>query len=470
MNGDLGFKLGNIPPELIFLLIGLIYGIAFLFITPPFQVLDEDSHFFKAVGLSEGYVIPEKVGNKSGVYVPEGTLDLVNAFFPKKDVYFKDKLEVNDIISKLNINLGENKKFADLSNTAVVVYSPVPYIISAFAIKIGEFLNLAPLILMYLARFGNLIFWIFLVFVAIRITPIHKWVFLTLALMPMTIFEAASISADSLTIALSFLIIAYILKLAMDTSKFTAKNFFILFIVGLLIASTKSIYILLLFFFLIIPTSKFKNYKMKYGVFFGIFIPIGLLSGFWILLYNGLYVPIFPTWSIFGQISYVIHYPMTYLIILLQTFTDFGMAYLVMFVADLGHFAVNLSTILSLIYIFVLIFVAAIDKERLQFDLKQKMNGFVIFIVTIFVIMTFEYLTWNPVGYNIILGVQGRYFIPIAPLFLLLFYNNLENVLILGKTLPFKMNKYFKWIITGFIVFILSLALLLIISQYYLLN
>jgi len=41
-------KIINIPPETIFIIIGLIYGLAFLFITPPFFVVpDEAYHFTK---------------------------------------------------------------------------------------------------------------------------------------------------------------------------------------------------------------------------------------------------------------------------------------------------------------------------------------------------------------------------------------------------------------------------------------
>ncbi len=35
----------NIPPQYLFLFLGLIYGIAFLLVVPPFGVPDEYEHF-----------------------------------------------------------------------------------------------------------------------------------------------------------------------------------------------------------------------------------------------------------------------------------------------------------------------------------------------------------------------------------------------------------------------------------------
>jgi hypothetical protein len=36
-------KFTNIPPETIFIIIGVIYGLAFLFITPPFYVVPDEA-------------------------------------------------------------------------------------------------------------------------------------------------------------------------------------------------------------------------------------------------------------------------------------------------------------------------------------------------------------------------------------------------------------------------------------------
>jgi hypothetical protein len=50
--------------------------------------------------------------------------------------------------------------------------------------------------------------------------------------------------------------------------------------------------------------------------------------------------------------------------------------------------------------------------------------GFGIFILVVVLLETAIYILWTPVGFPNVEGVQGRYFIPLAPLFFLVFVNN----------------------------------------------
>ncbi|MDR3291632.1 MAG: DUF2142 domain-containing protein [Methanobrevibacter sp.] len=86
-------------------------------------------------------------------------------------------------------------------------YMPLPYLGVAFVIKIGELLNSSLLALMYFGRLINLLIYTIIVYFSIKILPTGKYVFLLLALMPMSLYVASSISADSLNLALSFFII-----------------------------------------------------------------------------------------------------------------------------------------------------------------------------------------------------------------------------------------------------------------------
>ena len=78
-------KIVKINPQTVFLILGLIYGISFLIITPPLQVLDEGEHFDKAVYLSEGHLIPSKSGEKFGYYIPKSEYEFKNKFGTFKD-------------------------------------------------------------------------------------------------------------------------------------------------------------------------------------------------------------------------------------------------------------------------------------------------------------------------------------------------------------------------------------------------
>jgi len=67
-------------------------------------------------------------------------------------------------------------------------------------------------------RFFNLILFALAGYFAIKVTPVLKWGFLLLLLTPISLFTAASVSGDALTIGVSFLLTAIFLSCALDES------------------------------------------------------------------------------------------------------------------------------------------------------------------------------------------------------------------------------------------------------------
>ena len=83
----------------------------------------------------------------------------------------------------------------------VASYGPVGYLPQAAGIGLGRLVGAPPLTCFYLARLANLLAAIALLFFAIRLAPFGKQLFVLLALLPMTMFELASVSCDALTIS-----------------------------------------------------------------------------------------------------------------------------------------------------------------------------------------------------------------------------------------------------------------------------
>lgn len=453
-------------PEKTFLIIAIIYGFCFVFATPALQVPDEYEHFYRTLYISEGHVFPEKVGNMSGVYVPQSVHLTATEISKEWFTFLKNRDDKLNLTSLLNIKFNsQDRVFEDISRIAVITYSPVPYIISAFVITIGKLLNLSPLILIYLGRLANLISWIFLTYLAIRITPVHKWVLFMIALIPMTLFEVASLSADSLIMGLSFIIIAIFFKFAFDKNKkrVNKKDIYILFILILLLSLSKQIYFVLMFLIFLIPAEKFGGRKNMILAFLILFISIIIISGGWNLIVKDLYVPIVPQISISGQIAYILGDPLRFPYALLKTFFYRGFSYQLLFV---GNFLLDIPLPLWWIglYAFSIIPVALMDKNKIIITRRQKLISLIIFITIFLLVCAFVYVSWTVVGQNIIDGIQGRYFIPILPLFfvLLLKIKNLDS------------NRIFKIIqnnlssiIPIYTMAFLSITVLIFIFTYY---
>jgi uncharacterized membrane protein len=116
----------------------------------------------------------------------------------------------------------------------------------------------------------------------------------------------------------------------------------------------------------------------------------------------------------------------TYFGVLFNTiFTNKTSYYLNGFFGLLGWADTPFPKLLRNLYFLILLITAiGISDMEIHFGLKNKIILFILFIAGILLIETALYIYSSNVGDKFIQGVQGRYFIPFAPLFFLLFYNN----------------------------------------------
>jgi uncharacterized membrane protein len=458
-------KLNNINPQTVLLIIGLIFGLSFVILNPPFNGNDESVHFYKASDISEGHIMPTIKGNRAGVVIPHG-IEFIAYEFSYKDP--NQKLDMSNITSKLCKYWNFKKRsFIDISNTAIINYPPIPYLASSIGIIIGKLLNLPPLILLYIGRLFSLLLWIYLVYLAIKITPVHKWVFLMLVLMPMSLFQAATISADTITMGLSFLTIAIFLNFAFDKGKekINIKDICILAPLLIILVLTKPFYFLIMFLFFIIPVKKFGSRKKLLLIFSLISLSVIMITLIWYSAVSGLYVPENPDASIKGQLAFISADPANYIYILLNTIYEYTSGYMIGFVGQLGWF-VRLPLWFVFTYLTLVFIISLFDKNNVKINFKQKLNAFIVFfIISMFIFFTL-YIAWTAVGSNVIDGVQGRYLIPIIPLFFLLFYD-VGKPIFQDKRIYLKIGENKGFLIIIFSIFSLLFSLFTLMKGIY---
>ncbi len=464
-------KITEIKPQTIFLIIGLIYGLGFLLFNPPLLGVDnEGEHYDKALYLSDGYIIPQIFDHHAGYYVPEGAYNLEVNFYTLRNMH--EKIKIDDIFLFFNQPLNEsNKAFTDIdpnppipstavSFSAIITYSPIPYLASTFAMTIGKILDFSPILLMYMGRLANLLVWLLFIYMAIKITPVHKWVLLMLSLMPMTILVGSSLSADSFTIALSFLVIAIFLNFAFNnnTKKIKMKEIGILFVLMTMLALSKQTYFFLIFLFFLIPANKFGNMKRMLIIFSILFLSTFLISINWNMAVNRFYLPTYLNVSVPLQTSFIVSNPLNFINVVVNTILtkNIILSIITSFIGDFRGYTVYLPNWLIatyfILYPFMLTLTALLDKRDIIIDHKQK----IITLITIFVLICASmYITGTPVGQNTINNIVGRYLIPIAPLLFLVFYNN---------KIKFDIGMGYNLIIICIIIFSLTIAIYLIIT------
>lgn len=460
--------LSKINPTKFFLVVSLVTGVFMLLITPPFQVPDEVNHFYKSYQIADGKILSETWDNRLGGFVPASFVELTKPF---EGLKFKmhAKTDFKTIREQLSIPLNEDEKvFVDYPNTAL--YSPISYIPQAFSIFILTKFNLPPLIIFYLTRLITLLIWIACIGLVIKITPIYKWLFTLLSLLPMSIFTHASLSADVVTDIFAFLLIASIFKIAFQEDKFDLYKYMTLVGLTVMLASAKLVYTPLVFLFALIPIDKFKAVRSFYA-YFGFLLLIGFGTALlWSKSINGLYTPycdynpafrdgldLINGAHLHQQLDFIIHHiGFTIIVFLKSVYHAFDMYYQG-YIGTFGWLDTKLPFWTIHIGYVVIAFTALFENNKNRsFTLTHKAIILSSVVAMIALIMLSQYLTWVTVGNEKMRILQGRYFIPVFPLLFMLMNNS-----------RFNRQNFVSAAVMLFSIFILSLSAWTIYSRYY---
>lgn len=422
-------------PNRIFLLTALFFGILMVFITPPFQAPDEDAHFLRAYAIAEGRFINQLSQSitDTGDMLPKSLLQTVEQSGSYRIRNHPDeKLHLRTIVSLFRIPLNpEDREFVTLY---LASYPPIMFIPQAAGIWIGRIFRFPPIVLMYLGRLFNLGCWILLIAAALRLLPVFKWTILVLALMPMSVFISASLSADTLANAGAILFVALILHFMFSEKKLGKNEITMLFLAGGLTALCKQVYAPLLLLSFFIPVQKYKS-KRSFVLISSMLVLTGIMVSFlWSqLLLHGYPFNLKTAEDLRiirdarpeAKTQFIMTYPFFHIRSVLHTIIRDMPRYIRTFTGTLGWLDTPLPRVITYSYPVVLLTMAMTDhKQPTMINWKHKL-GIILFVIipVLLILFTAAAIAWNPPGSMYIKGIQGRYFIPIAPVLLLLFYN-----------------------------------------------
>ena len=406
----------SIKIENIFLMVAPFVCIFFLLTMPLFRNHDEYYHWLKAYEVSEGALMTPIKDGVQGSVAPYGITEAM----PKDWT----TMTYRDIKEKANMNLDKEKTEIINLETAAV-YSFVQYITQALGIFIARCITSTIYILSYIGRIFNMITAIMLIYFAIKIIPFGKNLILIPALIPIAIEGFTSLSPDALTISMAFLYISYILHLSFDDNvKIKLKEKCILILLSSIIALCKIVYIPLVGLMLIIPKEKFKNESNISKVLnFILVASIALVLNLGWLAISSRYLSTFREGDSTIQVMLALKNPVLYIQTLLYTININASNYLLgLFGSQLGWGELtNLYSIIPYTILGIYLFATMVDE-----DVKGKFKNYqivwilLVLLAIVALIFTSLYVQWTTIGSVSILGVQGRYFLPILPLIMLL--------------------------------------------------
>lgn len=449
-------------PARLFVLLSSFFGIIFLILIPPLQSPDETSHFLRAYEISQGDLISKRVGGVTGAYLPKSidrTLIVLETTTPVK---FHPELKYHPGVIKdaLRIKLQQgDTKYYDISTTSS--YSPIAYIPQAIGILIGRIFNAPPVLLIYLARLAILAVWVILGYLSIKLIPYKKWALFGILLFPMFIAQSVSMGADAVSIGAGLVFTATILRI-ISLQKLTQRTIVILVAAAVAMVMAKQIMVILLPLILLLKgtlfTSKTKAILIKLAV---IAIPI-LLFSVWNVLVGQISSNLdqaLNNQNPAQQISFLSQNPLHFISVLFTTFFfGWGNSVVESVIGVFGWSDTALSEVFvafGYVALAVLLFTSYEEKQVRISRLMRWTFGIMGLIYTIAVCGAM-YLFYSPVGFSVVVGVQGRYLLPVIPLLIPVIY---------GFALTTKRKYVIFTLISVSILFIASVAT--VIFRYY---
>lgn len=418
----------------------LVAGCFYLIIFPPNSVPDEIFHFQASYKYSD-MMLGEDVSNSE--------ITIRN----EDKVLFDDRrtsvslTHCNDVLGNVSLFATQDGSAAVAvqSSFSIVDNPPQTKLASAFGITLGKVLGLGAYPLYYLGRLFNLILLAVLVYFSVKITPVGKNVFMAVALLPMTLHLAASYSYDPAIIGMSFLLTALCLKAIYETGNIEKKLLVGIGVLVFLIVPCKVIYACTAFLVLLIPKERFASRKVciaiKAGmVLIGIFALLlfklpSLISLAGVPAVGASTVPSVEQFDVRGNetghfytLSDVLADPIGVLLLYVVSFGDIGYWYVESAIGQsLGWFQDDIiaSDLVSIAFVIILL-VASLkssDDDRVISGIL-RMTLIAIVLVVWLLASASMLLGHTFVGDPHIMGVQGRYILPVLPLLLIALQNS----------------------------------------------
>jgi uncharacterized membrane protein len=445
-------------PERIYLVVALIGVVGFIFITPPFQGPDEKSHYIRTQYVANGYLLPVDA-KKADAHLPASIEDVVTQTYLKNSgTGGLKKYDIHDSYRALKIPLDKNRTY----QPSMISYTGIPYLPTIPAVATANLLNLSPIISFYAARLSLALFCVILTYFAIRIVPQKKYLFVAIALTPMLLFQQSVVSIDGTSYALLLFFICFILYLK---NKLVITNKDWIAVGGLCVAITLAKPLVFLFLPIVLILIKKRAAKIWIAAIATICMMLFVSLTFYNSNRSEIVVdPNVPaTVDSARQLEIIKEDPKRFPRVLWNSYmTSYGDDETQGLIGIFGSADTGYPLSVTFIYVMMLACLAAIRfKKEDEYEAVPKPIKVLLFVLGVLYFLLVNiaiYLSFSPVNFNIVYGVQGRYFLPLlilAPIFTIPFLTVLKE----------RQQKVLVY--TGVILLLLILVALFITFQRY---
>lgn len=411
-------------PDRFFLIAGLAYGLVFVFATPPFQAPDETAHFYRAYAVSEGSLLAQRGEGGLGAMLPASVQQLGTQLKGDLPGNPDRRIAPEKIFQSLRVPLEtERRRFTDFRTAALVF--PVSYLPQAAGIAVARWLGAPTLVLLYTARLFNLLVSVALIGAGLRQLPSYRWLSAMIALTPMAVFLCGSASADGVNIAVAFLLAGTIARLAWGEASQGWRDPAIVTACSAVLCLSKAVYAPLAFLALLIPPARLPGGRRSPFLVSHLAIAAAAFA-LALTVASAVDLSIRPDAPVDAgrQIQDALAHPFRVAGIIADNYLHLGLRYIAQIVGQLGWLDVNLPKPLLWGYSVLLGGLLLFDTRRdLAVHGWQRIVLSLLAVATAALVSAAQYALWTPYGASYVEGVQGRYFLPLAPAAAWIFYS-----------------------------------------------
>lgn len=419
--------------------LAIILGIIFNFLIMVNGVPDEPAHIDTAYKYSN-VILGKNTGNVNTIYKRQCDIEMTDMLV--------NGLESNSYYQLLRhfFEFPENTELIEVS--ALDAGSLVPgivYVPSAIGISIGRLLGLSTLFALSLGRIMNLLFFVFLTWWAILLIPYGKNMFAMVMLLPISLQQAASFSYDSVINGIIALFIAMCFQMSdskINNERVPRGKLLFPGVLTLFLAVSKGgVYLPLCLLWLPVFQNNRKHGQRKSRVN----IKIAVVGLFALLVLIGVlvmkFLPMFTQFFLenqgetttgvttFYNAGYLLRNPQKILYLYWNTFMKRSDLFLQ---GLLGGCLSWQDISIRWVYLFVLfigmLLLVNVKEDKYAGSCRQRLLLGTICLGSSALVLMSMLLSYTAVTLDYIEGVQGRYFLPLFPVGLLLASTNMVSV------------------------------------------
>lgn len=446
--------------ERVFVVCSLTLGALFAVVLPPLSAPDEVAHYISAYQVSNRLMGKTAADEDGRVLIrPEDAwvedLEDVLADDGSGRTVDKDSVVLGQMVTQYTYGevygkrgengRAENAADADagrgetvpdgsaVSYQPAVHTTPLAYAPQAVGITLARLLGLGSIGLLFLGRLANLLFYTGMGYLTMKRMPFGREVVFGVGLLPMTLNLTASMSYDVMILSMSAYFTAVCLDLAYRAERVRLRDVAVLALVMAVMGPCKMVYGVIAGLCLLIPVKKFGGWgrwlAAAAAVLGAFVLAMLVVNSQTVALYTGIQDR-HVIWADEPGYSFaqLIHSPLLVLKMFYSTLVwNGGELFSGMIGGSLGNMDPVLNTpYVAVLGLAVLLLMLASRKpgESLHISGGQRAWVWTICLICLGALMFSMLLAWTPVSASFIQGVQGRYLLPLLPIFALSLKND----------------------------------------------